>query len=62
MTTFNASVDYYFNVWDTNSRFRFGINNFTDERAPLADRFFGYFADAHRDLGRYFYVDLRVGF
>jgi len=36
------------------------VNNFTDERAPLADRFFGYFADSHRDLGRYYYVDLRL--
>ncbi len=62
MTTFNASFDYHFDLWNTNSRFRFGINNFTNERAPLADRYFGYFADAHRDLGRYFYVDLRMGF
>ena len=62
MTTWNVSFDYNFDLWSTDSRFRFGINNFTDERAPLADRYFGYFADAHRDLGRYFYVDLRMGF
>jgi outer membrane receptor protein involved in Fe transport len=62
MTTYNTSFDYYFEAWGTDSRFRFGINNFLNERAPLADRSFGYFADAHRDLGRYFYVDLRMGF
>jgi len=62
MTTYNVSFDYRFELWSTDSRFRLGINNFTDERAPLADRFFGYFADAHRDLGRYFYLDLRMGF
>jgi outer membrane receptor protein involved in Fe transport len=62
MTTFNTSFDYRFDMFGADNRFRFGINNFTNERAPLADRFFGYFADAHRDLGRYFYVDLRMGF
>ena len=62
MTTYNVSFDYRFDLWSTNSRIRLGINNFTDERAPLADRYFGYFADAHRDLGRYFYLDLRMGF
>jgi hypothetical protein len=39
---------------------RFGINNFTDRRAPLADRFFGYYADQHSDFGRYYYLDVRV--
>jgi outer membrane receptor protein involved in Fe transport len=62
MTTYNASFDYRVDMWSTDTRFRFGINNLFDERAPLADRFFGYFADAHRDLGRYFYVDVRMGF
>ena len=62
MTTYNVSFDYRFDLWSTDSRLRLGINNFTDERAPLADRYFGYFADAHRDLGRYFYLDLRMGF
>ena len=62
MTTWNTSVDYRFELWKTDSRLRFGVNNFTDERAPLADRYFGYFADAHTDLGRYYYVDLRMSF
>ena len=38
------------------------MNNFTNERAPLADDFFGYLSDVHTDLGRYYYLDLRVGF
>ncbi|MGB5488727.1 MAG: TonB-dependent receptor [Lysobacterales bacterium] len=62
MTTWNANVDYRFDMWKSDTRLRFGINNFTNERAPLADRSFGYFADAHRDMGRYFYIDLRMGF
>jgi iron complex outermembrane receptor protein len=62
MTTYNASVDYRFDMWKSESRVRFGINNFTNERAPLADRYFSYFGDAHSDMGRYFYVDLRMGF
>ncbi|HAT58711.1 MAG TPA: TonB-dependent receptor, partial [Gammaproteobacteria bacterium] len=60
MTTFNLSVDYNFSmIGDIDSRIRLGMNNVQDERAPLADDSFGYFADQHRDLGRYYYVDLR---
>lgn len=60
MTTFNLSVDYSFDmIGDIDSRIRLGVNNVQDERAPLADDSFGYFADQHRDLGRYYYVDLR---
>ena len=61
-TTWNANIDYRFDMWKSDTRVRFGINNFTNERAPLADRYFGYFADAHTDMGRYFYVDLRMHF
>ncbi len=62
MTTYNANIDYRFDMWKSDTRLRFGINNFTNERAPLADRYFAYFGDAHTDLGRYFYIDLRMGF
>jgi outer membrane receptor protein involved in Fe transport len=62
MTTYNISFDYNFDLWRSDNRIRLGINNFTDERAPLADRYFGYFADAHRDYGRYWYLDLRMRF
>ena len=60
MTTWNARVDYTFGWGDTSLRARLGVNNLTDERAPLADDSFGYLSDAHRDLGRYYYVDLRL--
>lgn len=63
MTTYNIKADYTWEFSDAyDFRTRVGINNFTDERAPLADRYFGYFADAHRDLGRYYYLDLRLTF
>ncbi|MBT8102634.1 MAG: TonB-dependent receptor [Gammaproteobacteria bacterium] len=63
MTTYNAKFDYTFRPSDNYSlRTRLGVNNFTDERAPLADRYFGYFADSHRDLGRYYYLDLKLQF
>lgn len=62
MQTFNFNVDHDFDIFDVESRIRFGINNFTDERAPIADDSFGYFADQHRDLGRYYYIDLRLDF
>lgn len=62
MTTYNASVDYKFSISGVNSRVRFGVNNLTDERAPLADRYFGYFADAHSDYGRGYYLELKASF
>ena len=62
MTTYDATFDYRFQMADTNARARLGIKNISDERAPLADRYFGFFADAHTDYGRYMYVDLRMSF
>lgn len=62
MTTFNATFDYRLDVADVDTRIRFGLRNLTDERAPLADRYFGYFSDAHSDLGRSYYLDVRAKF
>lgn len=62
MTTYNASVDYKFSAMGAKSRVRLGVNNLTDERAPLADTYFGYFSDAHSDYGRSFYVQLKASF
>ena len=62
MTTYDATLSYRFDVMDTRTRVRFGVKNLTDERAPLADRYFGYFADAHRDYGRNYYLDLKAYF
>ena len=59
-TRWNATFDYYFGQRGLRFRTRLGIRNFMDERAPLADRSFGYFADAHSDYGRYYYLSLRV--
>ena len=58
MTTHNLTVAYYFD----RARVKLGINNVEDERAPLADRYFGYYADAHQDYGRYDYLDVRMSF
>ena len=60
MNTYNAKFDYGFEIGETDMRVRLGINNFTDERAPIADASYGFFQDAHRDWGRYYYVDLRI--
>ena len=61
MRTFNASVTYRFDLGDDlKGRIRLGSINITDERAPLADRFFGYFADMHQDLGARYYVEFRA--
>ena len=62
MTTYNATFDYRLKISDVNTRLRFGVRNLTDERAPLADGYFGFFADAHRDFGRSYYLDVRARF
>jgi outer membrane receptor protein involved in Fe transport len=62
MTTYNATIDYTFDISDVSTRVRLGVNNVGDERAPLADESFGFFSDAHRDWGRFYYVDLRMQF
>ena len=60
VNTYNATLDYRFDLGDNRARIRFGIRNLTDKRAPLADRYFGYFADAHRDIGRNYYVSFKA--
>ena len=60
MTTFNVSAVHERRLFGVPASLRAGINNVTDERAPLADAYFGFFADQHRDLGRYHYVELRL--
>ena len=63
MTTFNLTGSYRFDWRDQFSgRVRIGINNVADERAPLADDSFGYFADLHRDLGRSYYAEIKLDF
>jgi outer membrane receptor protein involved in Fe transport len=62
MTTYNASVDYSFDAFGADTRLRFGVNNLTDERAPLCDCRFGFWGDAHRDYGRSWYLDWRLQF
>ena len=62
MTTYNAKVDYSFDLGSVDTRVRIGVNNLTNERAPLADTYFGFFSDAHRDYGRYYYLDVKAGF
>jgi outer membrane receptor protein involved in Fe transport len=62
MTTYNANIDYGFDAFGANTRVRVGVNNLTDERAPVCDCRFGYWSDAHRDLGRYYYFDVRMSF
>ena len=60
MTTMDASVYYRFNLGGTNARLKLAVKNLNDERAPLADSFYGFFADAHQDYGRNYYVSLRI--
>lgn len=61
-TRYNFKADYFFEVSGVDSRIRFGVNNFTDERAPLYDRSFGFDDDSHSDWGVYYYVDLMMRF
>jgi len=60
MTTLNLTTSYDFEINDHDARIRFSIKNIEDERAPTADRYYGYYADAHQDYGRNFYVDFTL--
>ena len=60
--SYSAKVDYTFGISDVDMRLRLGVNNLTDERAPIADEPYGFFKDAHRDWGRNYYLDLKVSF
>ena len=62
MTTLNLTMSYNFDVRGNNARLRFAVKNLEDERAPTADRYYGYYADAHQDYGRNYYVDFQVSF
>ena len=60
MTTLNLTMSYDFALKDHNARIRFAVKNLEDERAPTADRYYGYYADAHQDYGRNYYVDFTL--
>jgi len=60
MTTLNLTMSYDFAIKDHNARIRFAVKNLEDERAPTADRYYGYYADAHQDYGRNYYVDFTL--
>ena len=58
--SYDITVNYRTDIAGSQTRFTLGIKNITDERAPLADRFFGFFADAHSDYGRYAYLSIKA--
>ena len=60
MTTMNLTMSYNFDLRGNNARVRFAVKNLEDERAPTADRYYGYYADAHQDYGRNFYLDFQL--
>ena len=62
MTTMDLTLSYSFELAGNKARVRLAVKNLEDERAPTADRYYGYYADAHQDYGRNYYLDLRVSF
>ena len=60
MTTMDLTLSYDFTLSGQKARVRFAVKNLEDERAPTADRYYGYYADAHQDYGRNYYLSLRV--
>ena len=53
-------MSYDFGIRDHSARIRFAVKNLEDERAPTADRYYGYYADAHQDYGRNYFVDFTL--
>ena len=62
MTTADFSLSKSFDIGGNKARAKLTVKNIADERAPLADGYNGFMSDAHSDMGRYFYLDLRVDF
>lgn len=60
MTTMDASLYYTFKMAGASARVKFAVKNLEDTRAPTADKFFGFFADAHQDYGRNYYLSVKV--
>ena len=60
MTTMDLTMSYSFGLRGNDARIRFAVKNLEDERAPTADRYYGYYADAHQDYGRNFYLDFQM--
>ena len=60
MTTLNLTLSYDFELNDHDARIRFAVKNLKDERAPTADRYYGYYADAHQDYGKNYYLDFTL--
>ena len=60
MTTLNLTMSYGFDIRGNKAKIRFAVKNLEDERAPTADRYYGYYADAHQDYGRNFYLDFQL--
>ena len=60
MTTLNLTLSYDFELNDHYARIRFAVKNLQDERAPTADRYYGYYADAHQDYGKNYYLDFTL--
>ena len=60
MTTMDLTMSYSFGLRGNDARIRFAVKNLEDERAPTADRYYGYYADAHQDYGRNYYLDFQM--
>ena len=62
MTTTNMSIYKKFQLGGNDARLRLMVRNVADVRAPLADGWFGFYSDIHRDEGRHYYLDLKIDF
>ena len=60
MTTADLSISKNVELGGNKGRVKFVVKNIADERAPLADGYNGFFSDVHSDMGRNYYLELRV--
>ena len=62
VATSMKTIDLLLTRVDEKQKFVIKIHNLTNERALLADRFYGYYADVHKDPDRYFSVEYNITF
>ena len=62
METTDLSILYKTKINGNRLNARFTVKNIFDERAPTADRSYGYWMGAHNDFGTYYNLDLKFRF
>ena len=60
MTVLNSRITWLFKGSGNPDFVRLGVRNLEDTRAPFAARPYGFYNNVHGDMGRYYYLEVRL--